>query len=293
MKAIFHSHLLSLRRVWHLLIGKTLYSRASGRVKVDGHDAEPLGFNSLYWMASMTKLVTAVSIMQLVESGILSLDDDIRDKVPELANIQIIEDMNEGTSSSHVLMLWVAWLLKNYSSHAQINAAPASACPRKDNSSVSYASWDLSRQTENNNGVLRDLACHTSGFVYDSLSSLLQKWSKSVGRTAHTFSGSMVSFITLYLSQGLIYLEFENFYRNLLIGWIHSPTPLWTRNLVGIWSRFGLGWSPSKSHNIMASIWLATHSLRLRMSANVHSKSICRKISGPSSEPHQQHFIQN
>lgn len=46
----------------------------------------------------MTKLATAVAIMQIVEGGVLSLDDDIRDKVPELANIQILEYMNEGTS---------------------------------------------------------------------------------------------------------------------------------------------------------------------------------------------------
>lgn len=53
----------------------------------------------------MTKLVTAVAIMQLVERGILSLDDDVRSKVPELASVQVLEDMKEGMClGSRVLM---------------------------------------------------------------------------------------------------------------------------------------------------------------------------------------------
>lgn len=44
----------------------------------------------------MTKLVTAVAVMQLVECGIRCLDDDVRDKVPELATSQILLDMKEG-----------------------------------------------------------------------------------------------------------------------------------------------------------------------------------------------------
>jgi CubicO group peptidase (beta-lactamase class C family) len=44
----------------------------------------------------MTKLVTAVSVMQLVERGVLSLDEDVRKWVPELANIQILRGMNQG-----------------------------------------------------------------------------------------------------------------------------------------------------------------------------------------------------
>jgi CubicO group peptidase (beta-lactamase class C family) len=56
-----------------------------------------LGFDALYWVASMTKLMTAVAIMQLVERGVLSLDDDVRERVPELADIQILQDTKEGS----------------------------------------------------------------------------------------------------------------------------------------------------------------------------------------------------
>lgn len=46
----------------------------------------------------MTKLVTAVAVVQLVEQGILSLDDDVREKMPELKDIQILQGMEHGSS---------------------------------------------------------------------------------------------------------------------------------------------------------------------------------------------------
>lgn len=44
----------------------------------------------------MTKLATAVSVVQLVEQGVLSLDDDVRDRIPELKNIQILQSAEPG-----------------------------------------------------------------------------------------------------------------------------------------------------------------------------------------------------
>lgn len=44
----------------------------------------------------MSKIVTAVAVMQLVERGILSLDKDVRENVPELATVHILQDMKEG-----------------------------------------------------------------------------------------------------------------------------------------------------------------------------------------------------
>ena len=46
----------------------------------------------------MTKLVTAVAVVQLVEKGVLSLDDDVRERLPELKDIQILQSMQRGTS---------------------------------------------------------------------------------------------------------------------------------------------------------------------------------------------------
>jgi CubicO group peptidase (beta-lactamase class C family) len=53
----------------------------------------------------MTKLVTAVAVMQLVERGVLSLDDDVRERVPQLKNIQILRDMKPSTRISSPV-LW-------------------------------------------------------------------------------------------------------------------------------------------------------------------------------------------
>ncbi|KAL3430391.1 beta-lactamase/transpeptidase-like protein [Aspergillus tetrazonus] len=79
--------------------GETIYARASGVDSV-GTGAEaspkPLQLNSLYWVASMTKLVTAVAAVQLVERRILDLDMDVRKYVKELEGVS-------GKNSAHFL----------------------------------------------------------------------------------------------------------------------------------------------------------------------------------------------
>jgi len=57
---------------------------SGGSVKVDEH--------TVFWIASMTKPVTSVAAMQLVEQGKLSLDAPIGDLLPALAHPQILED---------------------------------------------------------------------------------------------------------------------------------------------------------------------------------------------------------
>lgn len=42
----------------------------------------------------MTKIVTATSLMQIFERGLIRLDDDARSLVPELANAQILRGFN-------------------------------------------------------------------------------------------------------------------------------------------------------------------------------------------------------
>lgn len=68
----------------------------------------------LYWVASITKLATAVAVVQLIERGVLSLDDDVREKLPELEDIQIIHNMKYGTSQFHdrqvMMVLTFIWL---------------------------------------------------------------------------------------------------------------------------------------------------------------------------------------
>ncbi|UDD64360.1 hypothetical protein AFCA_011596 [Aspergillus flavus] len=139
--------------------GKIIYHRAAGKASLDDENAPALQTDSLYWIASMTKLVTAIAVMQLVERGIVSLDEDVRTIVPELRDIQILEDIRNDKDSS--------------SESNQLHLKPVQG-----------------------KITLRNLMCHTAGFVYDSSSPLLQKWSKSHGRTAYTFCGSMIECVT-------------------------------------------------------------------------------------------------
>ncbi|KAK6075561.1 beta-lactamase [Seiridium cupressi] len=66
-----------------------LYSNAVGRLDF-ATDTGPYTTSSISWIASMTKLLTATCLLQLVENGTLSLDQDIRPLIPQLAHMQIL-----------------------------------------------------------------------------------------------------------------------------------------------------------------------------------------------------------
>ncbi|RYP89707.1 hypothetical protein DL770_004174 [Monosporascus sp. CRB-9-2] len=66
-----------------------LYSRAAGRLGFEP-TSPAYTVESMSWIASMTKLITATCMLQLVEAGLIALDDDIRPKVPQLGSLQIL-----------------------------------------------------------------------------------------------------------------------------------------------------------------------------------------------------------
>lgn len=53
----------------------------------------------MMWLASCTKLVTSVAVLQCVERGLLDLDEDVVRLLPELTDIGVLKDMNEDGSS--------------------------------------------------------------------------------------------------------------------------------------------------------------------------------------------------
>ena len=67
----------------------TLYEGAFGLRGVDKPD--PMQLDTVFWIASMTKAITAAAGMQMVEQGKLSLDAPAAEIVPELANKQVLE----------------------------------------------------------------------------------------------------------------------------------------------------------------------------------------------------------
>jgi CubicO group peptidase (beta-lactamase class C family) len=72
-----------------------LYQDAFG--VADVATARPLTADALFRIASMTKPITSVALMQLVEQGKIGLDDPAEKHLPELANLKVIESFNAAT----------------------------------------------------------------------------------------------------------------------------------------------------------------------------------------------------
>jgi CubicO group peptidase (beta-lactamase class C family) len=70
-----------------------LYQGAFGKRDLSKPDAMTL--DSVFWIASMTKAVTAAGAMQLIEQGKLSLDAPIGEVLPDLAAPQVLEGFDE------------------------------------------------------------------------------------------------------------------------------------------------------------------------------------------------------
>ena len=66
-----------------------IYEGAFG--KRDIAKNEPMTVDSVFWIASMTKAVTAAGAMQLVEQGTLKLDEPIGKLLPDIATPQVLE----------------------------------------------------------------------------------------------------------------------------------------------------------------------------------------------------------
>lgn len=66
-----------------------MYCGAAGRISLDV-ESPALTIDSFGWIASMTKLITTTAAMQLVEQGLITLDQDVRSLVPELNTLDII-----------------------------------------------------------------------------------------------------------------------------------------------------------------------------------------------------------
>ncbi len=66
-----------------------VYQGAHGRRVLGGEAA--MTPDSVFWIASMTKAVTSVAAMQLVEGGLLTLDAPIAPVLPELAERPVLE----------------------------------------------------------------------------------------------------------------------------------------------------------------------------------------------------------
>jgi hypothetical protein len=72
--------------------GKTLAAHASGKRAPTSDD--PMTLDTVFWIASCTKMITGLACMQLVEQGKISLDDhqQVYKLCPELEKIKVLQD---------------------------------------------------------------------------------------------------------------------------------------------------------------------------------------------------------
>src|SRR5947208_14453287 len=68
---------------------EVIYQGAFGKRDLSKDDA--MTADSVFWIASMTKAITAAGAMQLVEQGKLSLEAPIGELLPDLAAPQVLE----------------------------------------------------------------------------------------------------------------------------------------------------------------------------------------------------------
>ena len=74
------NYLLSLHK-------EILYEAKKGHVDISLE--KPIERDTIFWVASMTKAVTSVAALQLVEQGKLSLDAPLSDYLPEFADLLV------------------------------------------------------------------------------------------------------------------------------------------------------------------------------------------------------------
>lgn len=76
------------------------YEKTFGTQSVDPKSPlidKPFGMDTTMWIASCTKLLTAVSVMQCVEKGLLDLDADVSTILPEWKDAPLLKGFEEGT----------------------------------------------------------------------------------------------------------------------------------------------------------------------------------------------------
>lgn len=74
-----------------------LFQGAFGAAESAGGRA--MALDAIFRIASMTKAVTSVAVMQFVEAGRLSLDDPAAKVLPELANVKVLEKFDPATGA--------------------------------------------------------------------------------------------------------------------------------------------------------------------------------------------------
>jgi CubicO group peptidase (beta-lactamase class C family) len=73
------------------IIGSFSYSKAHGRHSLKADASEPMKTDAIFWIASCTKLLTAISALQCVDRGQFTLDEDVSRLLPEFKDLEIVK----------------------------------------------------------------------------------------------------------------------------------------------------------------------------------------------------------
>lgn len=71
-------------------IDGVIYEGAAGRLDANDPDSPAVGTDTMFRLASMTKAMTSVAALQLIEERQLSLDTPVQDVLPEFAELQVL-----------------------------------------------------------------------------------------------------------------------------------------------------------------------------------------------------------
>jgi methyl acetate hydrolase len=109
---------------------RVLYQSAFG--VADVATGRPLAADALFRIASMTKPVTSVALMQLVEQGRLTLDDPAEKYLPELANQKVIESFDAATGAYQLRPAARAPTVRHFLTHTSGLAYPFTSAIWRD-----------------------------------------------------------------------------------------------------------------------------------------------------------------
>lgn len=75
--------------------GKEQIAQASGTIGYGS--STPMSLDNVFWIASCTKMIVGIACMQLVEKGLLELDDSdqVENLSPELKEVKVLRDDGE------------------------------------------------------------------------------------------------------------------------------------------------------------------------------------------------------
>lgn len=76
--------------------GSLQYVKAFGYQSLQEGDKKPCTEETMLTLFSATKLITTIAALQLVEKGILTLDEDVTAHLPALAELQVLVEMKDG-----------------------------------------------------------------------------------------------------------------------------------------------------------------------------------------------------